>query len=292
MGGESPRVKGSLDPIEARVWLKEIKKAFALVKVSEEEKTKFASYYLKNETTYWWETVKVLEGTDDVAWYRFKELFLEKFFPQFVQDQIELKFRELKQGNMLVAYYERKFPNFNQRKDKFRPGKNFNRKNTCNKGQGNRPATGNQPTHQRPALPDCQVCGKKHGGVRNKLNVVCYRCNQRGNYSREYRSQPAIKPVNKDQPTRNQEGKAPAIGYTCFKCGKPGHIARDCKAPVPVNNTLQIMGALPTMNEPAKAGVYDMFIKDAIMDTDVVAVKKKIGGSEDPQTSMRARFPG
>ena len=41
--------------------------------------------------------VKTLEGTYVITWERFKELFLEKYFPQFVQDQMELKFLELKQ---------------------------------------------------------------------------------------------------------------------------------------------------------------------------------------------------
>ena len=36
-----------------------------------------------------------------------------------------------------------KFPNFNQRKGKFQPRRNFNRQNPGNGGQGNRTATGN-----------------------------------------------------------------------------------------------------------------------------------------------------
>nr|XP_017224822.1 PREDICTED: uncharacterized protein At1g04910-like [Daucus carota subsp. sativus] len=104
-----PEFKGSADPIEARIWLKEIEKAFMLVKVRDEQKTEFASYYLKEEATYWWESVRAMEGTEDVTWDRFKELFLEKYFPQFLQDRMELQFLELKQGDMSVAEYEKKF---------------------------------------------------------------------------------------------------------------------------------------------------------------------------------------
>ncbi|KAL8131237.1 hypothetical protein AgCh_007237 [Apium graveolens] len=292
-----PKFKGSLEPIEANVWLKEIEKTFALVKVKEEQKVEFASYYLKNEATYWWEMVKTLEGTDVISWERFKELFLEKYFPQFVQDQMELKFLELKQGNMLVTDYEGKFeelsryvssyvdtdrkkakrfqqglkpwirrkvaifeldtyvgvvqkamiaetesemfqkdkeskkrkvegsegqsqtwkfPNF--KKGKFQPGRNFNfrRQNAGDGGQGNRPANMNPPNQLRLTFPDCQVCGKKHGGVCNKLNVGL-------------------------QDTS------------------------------PVSNTLRIMGSTPAVNETPRARVFDMSVKDAIQDTDVVA---------------------
>ncbi|XP_074382740.1 uncharacterized protein LOC141724478 isoform X4 [Apium graveolens] len=351
----------------------EIEKAFALVKVKEEQKVEFASYYLKNEATYWWKMVKILEGTNVITWERFKELFLEKYFPQFVQDQMELKFLELKQGNMSVTDYENKFeelsryvPSYvdtdrkkakrfqqglkpwirgkvaifeletyarvvqkamiaetesemsqkekeskkkkfegnegqsqpgkfiNFKKGKFQPGRNFNfrRQNAGGGGQGNRPVNVNQPNQLRLTFPDCQVCGKKHGGVCKKLNVVCFKCNQKGHYSRECRNQPAREPANKDQPIRNPTVKVPAIGFTCFKYGKPGHMARDCKTPAPVSNALRIMGATPTVNETPRARVFDMYVKDAIQDTDVVAVKKEPVGSEDPQSSARARGSG
>ena len=104
-----PEFKGTADPIEAKAWLKEIEKAFQLVNVSEDKKTEYASYFLKSEASYWWESTKVLEGEGVVTWPRFTELFLEKYFPNFMKDQMEIKFLELKQGNMSVAEYEAKF---------------------------------------------------------------------------------------------------------------------------------------------------------------------------------------
>ncbi|KAL8125506.1 hypothetical protein AgCh_012974 [Apium graveolens] len=93
----------------------------------------------------------------------------------------------------------------------------------------------------------------------------------KGHYSSECRNQPAREPTNKDQPIWNPAVKVPAIGFTCFKYGKPGHMARDCKTPALVSNALRIMGSTPTVNETPRARVFDMSVKDAIQDTDVVA---------------------
>ncbi|XP_063942800.1 uncharacterized protein LOC135150434 [Daucus carota subsp. sativus] len=153
-----------------------------------------------------------------------------------------------------------------QKKGKFQGGGNPNLKRIGSGGQGGRFLTGSQANQQRPSMPECQTCGKRHGGVCNKLNVVCFKCNQKGHYSRECQNQPAIK----DQTNRGSTSKTPAIGYTCFKCGKPGHMAKDCKTPAPVSNALRIMGTVPEVNEPPRARVFDMSVEDAIQDADVV----------------------
>ena len=106
---QPPEFKGTTNPIEARTWLKEIEKAFEIVSVEEDKKTLFASYMLKGEANYWWEAKKGLEGANVITWERFTELFLEKYYPKYLENQMELKFLELKQGNMSVADYEAKF---------------------------------------------------------------------------------------------------------------------------------------------------------------------------------------
>ena len=53
--------------------------------------------------------MRVIEREGVIPWERFNELFLEKYFPVFMQNQMELKFLELKQGNMSVGEYETKF---------------------------------------------------------------------------------------------------------------------------------------------------------------------------------------
>ena len=95
-GINPPEFRGSSNPIEARAWLKEIEKAFALTRVGEDQKTEYASYFLKGEANFWWESKRALEREAIVSWERFTELFLEKNFPRYMQDHMEVKFLEFK----------------------------------------------------------------------------------------------------------------------------------------------------------------------------------------------------
>ncbi|XP_074346902.1 uncharacterized protein LOC141685712 [Apium graveolens] len=87
----------------------EIKKAFALTNVGDNQKVEYATYFLKGESNYWWESAKALESTEVITWDRFKRMFLDKYFPRYMQTQMEMKLFELKQENMTVGEYEKKF---------------------------------------------------------------------------------------------------------------------------------------------------------------------------------------
>ncbi|KAL8104611.1 hypothetical protein AgCh_028724 [Apium graveolens] len=63
----------------------------------------------RDEATFLWESTKALQEEDDNSWQKFNELFLEKYLPSYVQDQLELRFPELKHENMSMAEYEVKF---------------------------------------------------------------------------------------------------------------------------------------------------------------------------------------
>ncbi|KAL8099833.1 hypothetical protein AgCh_032187 [Apium graveolens] len=104
-----PEFLGSADPVEAQAWLKEIEKSFEILGVEERHKTIFASYMLKEEANYWWESKRNLETDAVIPWDRFTRLFLDKYFPRFMETQMEIRFLELKQDKMTVAEYEAKF---------------------------------------------------------------------------------------------------------------------------------------------------------------------------------------
>ncbi|XP_074355852.1 uncharacterized protein LOC141695512 [Apium graveolens] len=101
-----PKFTGTTDPLKAKSWIKEIEKSFALADVGENKKTEYASFYPKDEANFWWESTKNLEEDGVITWQRFTELFLEKYLPQYLQDQLEVTFLELKQEGMTVAEYE------------------------------------------------------------------------------------------------------------------------------------------------------------------------------------------
>ncbi|KAL8098384.1 hypothetical protein AgCh_031222 [Apium graveolens] len=79
-----PEFNGSPDPVEANARLKEMEKAFELVGAGIEQKNKFASYFLKGEANYWWEST-------------------------YMKNQMEITFLNLTQGDLTVAEYEAKF---------------------------------------------------------------------------------------------------------------------------------------------------------------------------------------
>ncbi|XP_074374689.1 uncharacterized protein LOC141715105 [Apium graveolens] len=101
--------EGTSNPTKTRALLKEIEKAFVLVKVEAYQKNDFSSYFLRGEANNWWESKKALEGDCIVTWDRFTKLFLEMYLPRYMKNQMKIKFLELKQGNMSVTEYEAKF---------------------------------------------------------------------------------------------------------------------------------------------------------------------------------------
>ncbi|XP_074342655.1 uncharacterized protein LOC141680287 [Apium graveolens] len=104
-----PEFCGTQDPVEDQSWLNEMEKAFTLTVVREEIKVDYVSYFLKGEANYWWESARALEEGEVIPWDIFKKIFLEKYFPRYMQTQIELKFFDLKQEGMTVGEYEKKF---------------------------------------------------------------------------------------------------------------------------------------------------------------------------------------
>ncbi|KAL8103494.1 hypothetical protein AgCh_027907 [Apium graveolens] len=134
-----------------------------------------------------------------------------------------------------------------QKFQKFKPG---------NGAQKNRFQKAGEPgKDNRPQIQECKNYGKRHPGRCNKLDVTCFKCNQKGHYSSEC-------PNGARKPD-----------VACFKCGKVGQMARNCKEPVQKANVLRIAGpsSLPAPSAQPRARTFSMTMKDAVQDMDVVA---------------------
>lgn len=104
-----PEFLGLPDPIKAQSWLREMEKAFELAEVKDDKKAQYASYYLKDEASFWWESSKAFLEGKDLSWEKFTEIFMEKYLPSYMQDQLEMKFLDLRREEMSVTEYEVKF---------------------------------------------------------------------------------------------------------------------------------------------------------------------------------------
>ncbi|XP_074356323.1 uncharacterized protein LOC141696029 [Apium graveolens] len=171
-----------------------MEKSFKLAEVTDEKRTKYASYYLKDEASYWWESTKTLQAEGEaISWKKFIELFMENYLPIYMQDQLEMRFVDLKQENMIVVEYEVKFLELARFVPEY------------------------VNTEAKKAKRFQQ--GLKHGFV------VKWFFSRLGHMLLCYSGKPEM---------------------TCFKCGKVGHMARNCKEPVQKANILRIAGPPPS----------------------------------------------
>jgi len=105
----APDFEGSADPLVADEWMSEMKKIFNFMNISEIEKVICASFVLKKDARYWWETVAARRDTRAMSWDDFIEEFNSKYFNMRAMNTQQKEFTELKQGTMTVTEAVRKF---------------------------------------------------------------------------------------------------------------------------------------------------------------------------------------
>ena len=67
----------------------------------------YSAFLLRDKALDWWKVVQ-RRFPEGVSWTRFKEEFLEKFYPTVYKDQKIEEFFKLEQGTMSVTDYEKK----------------------------------------------------------------------------------------------------------------------------------------------------------------------------------------
>ncbi|XP_074360797.1 uncharacterized protein LOC141701053 [Apium graveolens] len=86
-----------------------MERVFKISECLEDQKVKFATRSFRGEVVFWWDSVEQTEDIEKMTWSRFKDLFYEKYYPKNVQNEMEVKFINLKQENMSHEEYLSKF---------------------------------------------------------------------------------------------------------------------------------------------------------------------------------------
>ncbi|XP_028122578.1 uncharacterized protein LOC114319721 [Camellia sinensis] len=82
-------------------------KVFEVFPCAEAQKVQFGAFTLENEARRWRMLTRTIH--QGLTWARFLELFYEKYFPQCMRDKKVTEFETLRQGNKTVAEYEAQF---------------------------------------------------------------------------------------------------------------------------------------------------------------------------------------
>ncbi|XP_028127142.1 uncharacterized protein LOC114323682 [Camellia sinensis] len=102
-----PQFHGGLDSLKAETWVLDIEKLFEVFPCSKTQKVLLATFTLEDKARRLWMLMR--ENNKDIGWARFLEIFYDKYFPQCVRDRKVSEFMERKQNSMTVAEYEAKF---------------------------------------------------------------------------------------------------------------------------------------------------------------------------------------
>ncbi|XP_028236628.1 uncharacterized protein LOC114415960 [Glycine soja] len=262
-----PTFKGGYDPEGAEAWLREIEKIFRVMECQDHQKVLFATHMVADEAEYWWENTRPrLEGEGGVVvqWETFRQTFLEKYFPEDVKNRKEMEFLELKQESMTVAEYAARFENLVRYFPHYQ-GEAGERSKCVKFVNGLRPKVKMMVNYhgihnfaqltnicrifdkdQREKIAFYRNTNASHG--KEKKYVTHSRAKpysappgKYGNHSGGQRTSGGLQPVGGSpqpinrvsQPAGRGSGGsgAPAIVTTplrCGKCGRLGHIAREC----------------------------------------------------------------
>ncbi|XP_050387396.1 uncharacterized protein LOC126803679 [Argentina anserina] len=100
---------GGLDHMVMDHCIESMETYFEMMECSEIKKRMIATFFLKDDALYWWKSTRWTVDVSTLTWDGFTALFREKYFPATVQENLELEFLELAQGDMTIREYEARF---------------------------------------------------------------------------------------------------------------------------------------------------------------------------------------
>ncbi|XP_012858075.1 PREDICTED: uncharacterized protein LOC105977316 [Erythranthe guttata] len=96
-------------PMVAEEWVKSLDVFFDYMRIEDSDKLLYAIFLLNKEARTWWEGTKLAVDIEKLTWEAFKTIFYDKYFTRNVWSLKVKEFLELKQNQMSVCDYVRKF---------------------------------------------------------------------------------------------------------------------------------------------------------------------------------------
>ncbi|XP_062118780.1 uncharacterized protein LOC133832455 [Humulus lupulus] len=103
-----PTFEGTTDPVVAEEWISILERIFDF-RTTEHENVICTIYMLRKDARIWWDAVKKGHNVAEMEWPEFLVLFNSKYYSHTMIDHKVVEFTTLKQGNLSVKEYTRKF---------------------------------------------------------------------------------------------------------------------------------------------------------------------------------------
>ncbi|KAL5539945.1 hypothetical protein UlMin_046279 [Ulmus minor] len=95
--------EGSSDPLVAEEWLSSIQTILDFMHLNEREKVLCATYVLKRDARYWWETVKMRRNVQDMTWDEFIVEFNQKYYNRMAMRAQQNEMLEMFRPELVVV---------------------------------------------------------------------------------------------------------------------------------------------------------------------------------------------
>ena len=100
---------GEQDAEIAERWIRKVEKTMIQISIPEGLRVNCATQLLSDRAMTWWETVQLRCATETLTWSDFKIEFENQFYSKYHRKVKEQEFLALRQGDMSVLKYERRF---------------------------------------------------------------------------------------------------------------------------------------------------------------------------------------